>query len=98
MGVDFYTCENCGYNFPDCGSYFSCSGCDARFCSNECGGRQVIEEESEDEVDDEHYHEELTSCVLCRKETATSHELLHFLLGHFNITYEQAMELYRKEK
>lgn len=97
MGVDFYTCANCAYNYPDCGDYFRCSGCEEGFCSDKCGGRQIIEEESDEEVDDEHYKEELTSCILCRKESVTDNTLLHFLLNKFNLTYEQALELYKKE-
>lgn len=36
MGVDYYTCKNCGENFPDCGDYVSCESCFAHWCSNEC--------------------------------------------------------------
>ena len=35
MGVWYYTCENCGKNFPDCGYYVSCE-CGTRWCSDEC--------------------------------------------------------------
>ena len=27
MGVEFYTCDNCGSTFPDCGEYVSCETC-----------------------------------------------------------------------
>jgi hypothetical protein len=94
MGVDYYTCANCHSNFPDCGSYFHCTGCDEHFCSYNCGGRKVVEEE---ESEDEYEYEELTSCVLCRREKATDSDLLDFLLNHFNITYEAAMEIYKKK-
>jgi hypothetical protein len=96
MGVDFYTCANCSYNFPDCGEYFGCS-CGEHFCSTKCGGMQVIQEESPPEVDDDHYREEMYSCILCRKETATDHDLLHFILGKYGVTREQALEMYQKE-
>lgn len=90
MGVDFYTCANCGDTFPDCGYYFSCYTCSHHFCSNTCGGRKV-----EERPDDPPNMEEITTCILCRKEDATDYQLLQFLLKHFNITRQQAMELYR---
>lgn len=99
MGVDFYTCENesCSRTYPDCGYYFSCSGCESRFCTNTCGGRQLVEEESDDEVDDDSYHEELTSCILCRKESIQGHEMVSFLLKKLGLTYEQAAVMFREE-
>lgn len=93
MGIDFYSCEECGYNFPDCGEYFSCTGCEARFCSTECGGRKLMVEDEEAED----YNEDMTSCILCRKETATDRDLLYFLFKHFKMTHEEAMVLFRKE-
>jgi hypothetical protein len=98
MGVDYYTCENCSHNYPDCGYYFRCSGCESGFCSNECGGRQVIEEESNDEVDDDSYHEEVTSCIFCRHEQYTTDMLLDAVIKHFNITREIAINIWRAEK
>lgn len=95
MGIDFYTCENCGRNFPDCTDYFGCFTCGARFCSSECGGSEI--DDSEEDDNDEDNYEKITTCVLCRKEEATDTQLLHFLLEHFNLTREQVMEMYRKE-
>lgn len=82
MGVDFYTCQRCRRTFPDCGRYFSCS-CEARFCSDRCGERQEVEPE-----DDE--NDEVTSCVFCRNEDASTADLLSFCLGELGITEEQA--------
>jgi hypothetical protein len=93
MGIDYYTCQKCERNFPDCSYYFTCTGCEVMFCSDACGGR-VVEEESEDG----HDYNDITSCVMCRMETATSDDLLKFLLKHFNLTRDQAMEIYRKSE
>jgi len=93
MGVDFYACANCGRTFPDCGYYFSCYTCNHHFCSNDCGGREV--EQDPNDPDGTKGYEEITTCILCRKEDATDYQLLKFLLNHFKITREQAMELYR---
>lgn len=35
MGVDFYSCKNCGDTFPDCGEYVSCD-CGEHWCCDEC--------------------------------------------------------------
>lgn len=88
MGVDFYTCAFCQRTFPDCGPYFNCF-CGEHFCTPACGGRQYIDPEAG--------VEEYTSCVLCRVEEVTNRDMLTFLLKHFNLTYDEAFELYKKE-
>jgi hypothetical protein len=77
-------------------SYFTCTGCDEHFCNSKCGGRQIEEDNDSENEDEEGYHEELTSCILCRLESATPNDLLQFLLTHFNLTHEQAIKLYRE--
>lgn len=94
MGVSFYTCEECGHNFPDCGDYFRCYSCNSKFCSDECGGREVEDEEQEETEDD---WEEITTCIFCRMESATDTDLLNFLLKTYNLTRNQVFELYKKE-
>jgi len=93
MGISFYTCANCQRNFPDCGDYFNCFTCGEHFCNTKCADMQV--EENLEDPDGEEDYEEITTCKMCRKESATDNQLLNFLLGHFKLTYEQAMELYR---
>jgi|SRR6185369_15402067 len=96
MGVDFYTCANCERTFPDCGPYFSC-WCGEHFCSKTCGGRQVVEEESDEDVPDDEYREEVTSCILCRKESVTDRDMVRFLLKKLSLTYDQAIQMFREE-
>lgn len=36
MGVEFYTCDNCGETFADCGEYVSCETCCTKWCCDEC--------------------------------------------------------------
>lgn len=98
MGVDWYACQNeaCGETYPDCGNYFTCTGCESSFCSTDCGGRQYVEDE------DGNYKEStwggnLTSCILCRYESVSSRDLIHFLLGKLGLTYEQAEVMCREE-
>ena len=36
MSIDYYSCNNCGETFPDCGDYVSCEGCGTNWCCDEC--------------------------------------------------------------
>ena len=36
MSIDYYSCNNCGETFPDCGDYVSCEGCGTKWCCDEC--------------------------------------------------------------
>jgi hypothetical protein len=94
MGIDYYSCANCGRNFPDCGNFFGCL-CGEYFCSNECGGRQA--EDPPDDLDDDDYYEDVTTCILCRKESFTDADMMQFLLIKLNLTYEQAVDMLKRE-
>jgi len=94
MGVDYYTCQACSHNFPDCGHYFTCGTCENMFCDEECGKKEYVLDEDGCEQENE-WGGELTSCILCREEVATDSDLLRVILGHFKIDREQAMEIYR---
>jgi hypothetical protein len=91
MGVDYYTCAICKYNFPDCGSYISCDTCGNHYCDNNCGKHR-----GDNYSDDA--NEEKESCVLCRKEDATASNLLNALLKHFSLNRNDALEIYKKQK
>lgn len=97
MGVDYYTCQNesCGYNFPDCGRYYTCSTCESMFCSWECGGREFILDENGERQDSD--FGDASTCILCRKESISSNDMIRFLLAKLSLTYDQAADLYRKE-
>ena len=99
MGVDFITCRNeaCGYNFPDCGSYFFCTGCETNFCSNDCGGKELVKDENGEPIEDKDFCAYKTTCILCRKESVSTDSLVYFLLKKLGLTYDQAVEMYRKE-
>jgi hypothetical protein len=85
MGVDFYACQNCGDTYPDCGYYFTCTGCESNFCSDKCGKKISLDEESE-------YAKTLTSCVFCRYEEVTDRQVLLFLCKKYNIVEEDAIK------
>ena len=99
MGVDFYTCQNeeCGYNYPDCGYFFTCTSCESRFCSDDCGGRQYVEDENGDRIESQEWCGYETTCILCRKESVSDRDMVCFLLKKMGLTYDQAVEMFRKE-
>lgn len=97
MGVDFYTCQNesCGYNFPDCGHYYTCSSCESMFCSDKCGGKQYIEDEKGNRQETDWGL--ASTCILCRKESISSGDMIRFLLVKLGLTYDQAAVMFRAE-
>lgn len=88
MGVDFITCYNddCQYNFPDCGDFYTCENCEEHFCSRKCANAKY-----DDEADQ-------SKCLYCRGEAITQDTLFSFLLSYYNLTYDEAVELYKKEQ
>lgn len=95
MGVDWYTCQNesCSQTYPDCSRYYTCSSCESSFCSDECGAKQYIEDENGNRTETD--WGEASTCILCRHESG---EMIHFLLAKLGLTYDQAADLFRKEK
>ena len=45
MGVDWYSCNNCGDTFPDCGDYVDCPYCGTHWCSDECAEKDGYRED-----------------------------------------------------
>lgn len=84
MGIEFFPCSNCEEIFPDCGDFFNCDTCHYCFCSDDCGKRQETTD--------------ITTCILCRKESATERQLLNFLLTKFSLTFEEVLKQYQNEK
>lgn len=77
--------------------YYVCHRCDTTFpdCSShciwcDCGGHFCSAECANQSEDG--------SCCLCRSEVVRDRDLLLFLLKHYQITYEQAMELYHTHR
>lgn len=97
MGVDFYTCQNesCGYNFPDCGRYYTCSSCESMFCSDDCGGKEYLFDENGEHIETD--WGSASTCILCRKESISSSDMIRFLLAKLSLTYDQAADMLRKE-
>jgi hypothetical protein len=92
MGVDYYTCQNCGQTYADCSYYFTCTNCESGFCSDKCGGRKVEKASASGK-----YWDDETSCVLCREEVIPDSDMVNFLLNRLGMTRTQAEELYRNK-
>jgi len=91
MGVDWYSCRECGETFPDCGEFYSCEGCcEIGWCSKECAdkaGAQFGEEDGYNLV---------VSCKFCREEDAPDSALLEFAISKLKISREVLVKEYFK--
>lgn len=98
MGVDYYVCVHCGESFPDCGYYVHCEGyikgvgyCDSVWCSVECA-------EADGAIYDSHSDYAPSSCKYCRKEDVMNDQLIEFMLKYFNLSREDMVKEYYKDK
>lgn len=90
MGVDYYACNFCNTGFRDDSEYCVYCGCGAHFCCEDCAKPKY------ELVKDKYGYEykECVSCVVCRNQYCTDHALLKFLLEHFSLSKEKALEMY----
>lgn len=70
MGVEYYSCKNCGETFPDVCDFEFCYACGDRWCSKECADEDGLIEDEDGEG----------TCKYCRKEDFTDSELLEYAL------------------
>lgn len=93
MGVDWYSCSECGETFPDCGEYCVCEECGTWWCSEKCaekGGAEVD--------DDSESYTYIVSCKFCREEDAPDSELLAFVLSRLDIDRRSFVYEYYESK
>lgn len=93
MGVDWYSCRECGDTFPDCGDYYVCEECGTLWCSEKCaekGGAKVDEDNGSYSL--------VVSCKFCREEYAPDSELLAFALGKLKVSREVLVKEYFEVK
>lgn len=100
MGVDYYTCSNCGTGYRDDSEYCCYCDCGSNFCDDDCGKLKNFTYEY-DEDDPEKGHAIVKgipiTCVICRKESANDYVLLEALLKHFKLTRKQAFKIYKNQ-
>jgi hypothetical protein len=75
MSVEYYSCEECGYNFPDCGRYGHCK-CERIFC----GGCFDETTKKYGLVDIKNYGWVSDGCDICTFVTPTDCMVLYYAL------------------
>lgn len=94
MGVDFFTCDNCGETFNDCGDYAHCETCGQYLCPDcmrKYGvGHSMImpNKDSEDDGYD--------PCPFCTKQIVNDKSLLEFALKELKTTREDLAKKYKE--
>ena len=110
MSMDYDDCAVCGHTIclgnDDYAAYCECGN---NFCSVKCGKVENYhlwkdgddEDQRYDEWQNGSYRDDLSkevSCVICRNEKYTEYTLFQAVLKHFDITREQAIEIWRSQK
>lgn len=89
MGVDYYQCNFCDTGFRDDSDYCVYCNCGAHYCCKNCAKpKYELIEDGDDS------YEQCISCVVCRNQHCTDYALLMFLLEHFSLSKEKAIEMY----
>jgi hypothetical protein len=91
MSNDFIVCAICGEARPGHYEFYTCELCSNVFCSWDCSELYSTLNEDGEPNDD------IMDCCICRKDKANDYILLEALLRHFNLTREQALEIWQKE-
>ena len=95
MGIDYYSCDECGKAFPDVCSYSSCEDCGNHLCGtckDQYGvGHSLMSQESWDASE---YQDEYDICPFCSDEIVTTEKLLDFAIEKLGTTLEKLTEEY----
>jgi hypothetical protein len=88
MGVDFYSCSNCGEVFSDMNEEsVYCDGCGYRWCCLDCAEYDRIKYNKEDD-----YYE---SCNFCRNEDFEDGMLLSFTCELLGLSRQELVDKFR---
>lgn len=93
MSVLYFICHHCQRTFPDNIQFEQCQ-CGRHWCSMKCAERDKYCDTKHDYLG-EGFRDGWT-CGYCREELATDSDLLRFLLERYNLTRDQAEQLYRE--
>lgn len=108
MGVDYYTCHGCNIGYRDDSPSACYCDCGNNFCNKDCGKldnyEEILEEPDENSLNYQDwidvnwriYKDMPITCVICRNEKFTNYSLLCAVLKHFNITRDQAINIWRE--
>lgn len=97
MGIDYYSCDECGKAFPDVCNYSSCQDCGSHLCGS-CRdqhgvGHSLISAESLEEIEEE-FKEEYDLCPFCSDEIITTEKLLMFAIEKLGTTLKKLTKEY----
>lgn len=95
MGVDYYQCTGCSRGFRDDSEYCVFCECGNCYCSEECGKLDNYKEWNEETDSHRVDLEKDVTCTVCRNENYTDYTLLEAVCKHFNITRNQAVDIWR---
>ncbi len=93
MGVDFYSCQSCGHNFPDCGPYEWC-GCGKNWCCEDCASDDGLNKDDENAPK----YNEGRSCDFCRGDDFEDSTLLAYALEELGKSRAELVELVKSKK
>lgn len=100
MGIDYYSCDECGESFPDVCGYAVCVDCGNRLCSTcmkQSGvSGEMCSQESFDAIEQEH-KDEYDLCPFCSNEIVTEDKLLMFAIKKLGTTLEKLKKEYEDE-
>lgn len=97
MGIDYYSCDECGKAFPDVCGYAVCTDCGNHLCSTcmdqygVCG--EMCSIESLEKVEEE-FKEEYDLCPFCSDEIVTTEKLLDFAIEKLGTTLKKLTKEY----
>lgn len=98
MGVSYYECAGCEIGYRDDGEHVCYCDCGSGFHSRECGKLQNYGDWNDETESSRIDNDRNISCKICRKETENDYVLLRALLKHYNITRDQAFQIYKSQK
>jgi len=90
MGVDYRDCDCCGESQCDCGDSYNLCECGRMIC-NFCLTAPKRYDDNED-----YLHPEC--CPYCSGAIIDLNDMLDFILHKYDLTYDEAKEMYEKDK
>jgi hypothetical protein len=99
LGIDYYSCGECGKAFPDVGDCSGCQDCGSHLCGScrdQYGvGHSLASAESIEALPEE-YRDEYDLCPFCSDEIITTEKLLMFAIEKLGTTLKKLTKEYEE--